>query len=230
MRPTEELAQAREEIERLATKAEQRVVREIAFATMIEVDGSIDNAWKLAIQSVSGLYDLVNATAWVSNPSLRAMLYPKLEPLLEKLPGLLSALSNVGDGPMGRYVRIRLPDKGTLTLAEVEIYSDERNVARGGKASQKNTSHGGEAQRAIDGNTNGTYGSGTQTHTQENTSSPWWEVDLGEEFPIDRIVVFRRGRIVADLDRAQTDGQEVVAYITGAKEAAASRVGAEAAR
>ncbi len=34
---------------------------------------------------------------------------------------------------------------------------------------------------------------------------------------VDRIVVFRRGRIVADLDRADTDGEDVVAYITGAK-------------
>ncbi|MBK6465616.1 MAG: ATP-binding cassette domain-containing protein [Paracoccaceae bacterium] len=34
---------------------------------------------------------------------------------------------------------------------------------------------------------------------------------------VDRIVVFRRGRIVADLNRDETDGQDVVAYITGAK-------------
>ncbi len=34
---------------------------------------------------------------------------------------------------------------------------------------------------------------------------------------VDRIVVFRRGRIVANLDRNETDGQDVVAYITGAK-------------
>ena len=33
----------------------------------------------------------------------------------------------------------------------------------------------------------------------------------------DRIVVFRRGRIVANLNRDETDGQDVVAYITGAK-------------
>ncbi|MFN0115978.1 MAG: ATP-binding cassette domain-containing protein [Paracoccaceae bacterium] len=33
----------------------------------------------------------------------------------------------------------------------------------------------------------------------------------------DRIVVFRRGRIVANLNKADTDGQDVVAYITGAK-------------
>ena len=34
---------------------------------------------------------------------------------------------------------------------------------------------------------------------------------------VDRIVVFRRGRIVADLAKGETDGQDVVAYITGAK-------------
>lgn len=34
---------------------------------------------------------------------------------------------------------------------------------------------------------------------------------------VDRIVVFRRGRIVANLMKDETDGQDVVAYITGAK-------------
>jgi fructose transport system ATP-binding protein len=34
---------------------------------------------------------------------------------------------------------------------------------------------------------------------------------------VDRIIVFRRGRIVANLNVAETDGQDVVSYITGAK-------------
>lgn len=34
---------------------------------------------------------------------------------------------------------------------------------------------------------------------------------------VDRIIVFRRGRIVANLDKADTDGNDVVSYITGAK-------------
>ena len=34
---------------------------------------------------------------------------------------------------------------------------------------------------------------------------------------VDRIIVFRRGRMVADLKKEETDGQDVVAYITGAK-------------
>ena len=36
---------------------------------------------------------------------------------------------------------------------------------------------------------------------------------------VDRIVVFRRGRIVANLDKKETSGEDVVAYITGAKTA-----------
>ena len=34
---------------------------------------------------------------------------------------------------------------------------------------------------------------------------------------VDRIVVFRRGRIAANLKKSETSGEEVVAYITGAK-------------
>jgi len=34
---------------------------------------------------------------------------------------------------------------------------------------------------------------------------------------VDRIIVFRRGRICANLKQAETDGQDVVAYITGVK-------------
>ncbi|TIU21412.1 MAG: sugar ABC transporter ATP-binding protein, partial [Mesorhizobium sp.] len=34
---------------------------------------------------------------------------------------------------------------------------------------------------------------------------------------VDRIVVFRRGRIVANLRKRDTDGNDVVSYITGAK-------------
>ena len=34
---------------------------------------------------------------------------------------------------------------------------------------------------------------------------------------VDRIVVFRRGRIVANLNKSETNGEDVVAYITGAK-------------
>ena len=36
---------------------------------------------------------------------------------------------------------------------------------------------------------------------------------------VDRVVVFRRGRLVANLVKKDTSGEEVVSYITGAKQA-----------
>src|SRR5262249_32127365 len=63
---------------------------------------------------------------------------------------------------------------------------------RQGKASQKNTAHGGDASKAIDGNKSGNFAEGGQTHTQEGTPDPWWEVDLGAEFPITAVAIYNR--------------------------------------
>src|SRR5262249_1590620 len=75
---------------------------------------------------------------------------------------------------------------------EVEVFSNGRNVARGGKATQSSTGFGGDAFRAIDGKTSGNYSDGGQSHTEEGTNSPWWQVDLGAEYPIHSIVIWNR--------------------------------------
>jgi mono/diheme cytochrome c family protein len=100
--------------------------------------------------------------------------------------------------PEGRYVRVELPGKQKfLSLAEVEAWSGGRNVAREGKASQSSTDFGGEAPRAIDGNTSGEYTRNSVTHTRAS-DDPWWEVDLGKAQRIERIVVWNRGDGVED--------------------------------
>jgi putative heme-binding domain-containing protein len=197
-----ELAAARADLERLATAAQLPVLRQLGFAALVAADAGADRAWALATRSPQALRDLLGAVPLIRDPGLRAGLYPRIEPVLYGLPaGLASAPEN--RPAQGRYVRIALPRAGTLTLAEVEVYSDGRNLARQGKARQKNTSHGGEAARAIDGNTSGLYGDGGQSHTEEMTRDPWWEVDLGGEFPIESVVVYNRteGQIGRRLDR-----------------------------
>lgn len=192
-RSAAELTSARAELEKLATGARQPVLRQIGYASLMGVDGSIDKSWALASKDAKRLLDLVNATPLISDGSIRASLYEKIEPLLTKLPEPLASDPKVSaKGTLGRYVRIELPRRDTLTLAEVEVMSGDQNIARQGKASQKNTAHGGEAKRAIDGNKNPSFGGGGQTHTEENTDQPWWELDLGEEAPIDSIVVYNR--------------------------------------
>ncbi len=191
-RPTAELTESRGELAKMATESNAPVMRQLGFVALVAADGEVEKAWTLAAKSATTLRDLVQAMPLFRDPGAKAALYPKVEPLLVGLP---KGLSGVGSdkSTLARYVRIELPGRRkTLTLAEVEVFSDGRNIARRGKASQKNTSNGGDARRAIDGNTNGTYGAGGQTHSEENTSNPWWQVDLGGEYPIDSIVVWNR--------------------------------------
>ncbi len=189
--PTE-LGDAKDDLERLATEGKQPVTRQLAFVALIAAEGKVDGAWALGTKSIRSLQDLVNAMPLLRDPSQRAALYPKVLPLLTELPKPLST-GNGNKPVMGRYVRIELPGRArTLTLAEVEVYSDGRNIARQGKASQVNVDFGGEPSRGIDGNTDGDYSKGGQTHTRENIPNPWWEVDLGSEFPIESIAVYNR--------------------------------------
>jgi hypothetical protein len=94
--------------------------------------------------------------------------------------------------PAARYVRIELPGKQRiLSLAEVQVFRGEENVALKGTATQSSTAFGGDAKQAIDGETSGQFTEHATTHTAES-QDPWWEVDLGEALPIDAITVWNR--------------------------------------
>jgi putative membrane-bound dehydrogenase-like protein len=105
-------------------------------------------------------------------------------------------------GKPARFVRIELPgDRRILTLAEVEVISGGKNVAREGRAAQSSTDHGGDGARAIDGNKDPEFAKGGQTHTQDGgTTAPWWEVDLGREVDVERVAVWNRSGYEKRLD------------------------------
>ncbi len=185
-RPAAEVAQARPLLQKLATHGQSPLTRERAFAALIDADGGSDLAWTLAQAGPAALKDFLAAVPLTHNPSLLETLYERVRPLLDR---------DAGDPPIaGRYVRVELPGSGrVLTLAEVEAYSGGRNVARQGQSRQSSTAYGGDAARGIDGNADPVYGQGGQTHTEEGVTNPWWEVDLGDDFPLDRIVIANRG-------------------------------------
>lgn len=103
--------------------------------------------------------------------------------------------------PKGRFIRVELPGKNRiLSLAEVQVFAaatDSKapaanvNLARTGKATQSSDDYGGDASRAIDGNTNGDYSVNSTTHTKTQ-KNPWWEVDLGAEVAVDRVTLWNR--------------------------------------
>ena len=99
-----------------------------------------------------------------------------------------------GTKQSGSFVRVEHPGANRiLALAEVEVFANGENIAQKGSASQSSTDFGGDAQRAIDGNTDGHYfQSNSVTHSKADSTDPWWEVDLKGTFPIERIAVWNR--------------------------------------
>ena len=183
----------RADLEKLATGSATALIRQLGYISLIAADDSPEKAWATAAKTVDRLRDFVLAVPMIRDPLQRAALYPKLLPLLDGLPKDLAAALPKSNAVMGRYVRIELTGKQrTLTLAEVEVFSDGKNVARNGQASQSSTSNNGPASKAIDGNKSGSFGDGGQTHTQEGTDGAWWEVDLGKDYPIDSVAIFNR--------------------------------------
>lgn len=90
-----------------------------------------------------------------------------------------------------RFVRIELDGYNALSLAEVQVFRAE-NIAWKKQAKQSSTDFGGDASRALDGNTNSSYSQQSITHTKfEN--QPWWEVDLGRTEQVGLVRLHNRG-------------------------------------
>ncbi|MGD9647317.1 MAG: PVC-type heme-binding CxxCH protein [Pirellulales bacterium] len=191
--PADELVAVRDSLDKLAREGKLPVTRQLALVALVAADRGADRVWEEVSTRGEGLVDFLAAVPLIRDPNQRAALYPRLEALLTALPAQLAPSASADEEKRGRFVRIELPGRErTLTLAEVEVFSDGRNVALDGRASQIDTAHGGDAARAIDGNRAGQWSAGGQTHSRENVHNPWWEVDLGQELPIERVAVFNR--------------------------------------
>lgn len=95
--------------------------------------------------------------------------------------------------PKARFARIELPGKGKmLQLAEVQVFSSGGMVSLYKPAKQSSNYLNATANLAVDGNTEGNYAKGSVAHTSGKEDDPWWEVDLKEELPIDKVVVWNR--------------------------------------
>ena len=192
LQPASDLAGGRAEIAALAQRSSPEPLRQAALAALMVADGSVDQQWTAAGANPAALIDVLGALALLPDPKLRATAGARVLPLLGALPAeLVSALAKE-KGCSGRFVRVQLPRKGTLTLAEVEVFSGGANIATGGTARQSSTAFGGEAKHAIDGKTDGNYGAGTSTHTNEEEDQPWWEVDLGGSHALEAVTVWNR--------------------------------------
>ncbi len=186
------LQRHRDRIEDLANDAKRPFTRQLAYVTLMTADRSLDPTWNQAQAQLQTYRDVIDSVSVIPDPQLRAAAHERVAPLLKGIPSDIAKRFGNQRGTSGQYVRIEIPGRAILTLAEVQVYSDGTNIAPTGRASQNKTAHQGAASRAIDGRTDGRWSSKTLTHTPENGTNPWWELDLGTERPIEAIALFNR--------------------------------------
>lgn len=107
-----------------------------------------------------------------------------------KVPKTTASVEN--QSLKGRYVRVSMQGKGIISLAEMQVFSGARNIASQGTATQSSVHSDSTADRAIDNNTDGDPKSGSITITHFNDKDPLWQLDLGRELPLDKIVIWNR--------------------------------------
>jgi len=95
-----------------------------------------------------------------------------------------------------RFVRIDQPGSGKpLSLAEVQLFEGDKNVAQSAKARQSVSYMDDDekwgAQKAIDGKTGGDSTTDGVTRTLPS-GDPWWEIELPSEASIKKLVVWLR--------------------------------------
>ena len=94
--------------------------------------------------------------------------------------------------PTAKFVRVELPGEDRiLALAEVQVFSEGKNIASNGQASQSSTTYEAEAKRAVDNITDGDFKKNSTTHTA-TSKDPWWELALANPVPVEQIVVWNR--------------------------------------
>lgn len=88
----------------------------------------------------------------------------------------------------------------TYTTSNCIAVSDapyHENLALNKPTWQSSTGYGGLSARAIDGNTNGSWGNASVSHTGLS-AEPWWKVDLQGLFNITEVILYNRTDCCAD--------------------------------
>ena len=189
--PSSELAEIEPLLARIARSDGHGVLRSSAIAALIDSGRRIEDVLETAARDHAGALAFLNSVALVQDASKRSAMYGSVRPLLFDTPDRWKAKDGEPSSGGARYLRVELSRKSILTLAEALVLVDGVNVATQGVATQSGIDSGGAADRAIDGNTDGNWSAGSCTATA-NRQDPWWEVDLGNEYPVDRVILHNR--------------------------------------
>jgi len=133
--------------------------------------------------------------------------YPNITPeeVIEKMieDSIADTITNVGNGSPNQFLYVGGSQNPTVSPAptktktnaptEAPTLAPPENIAKGKPTAQSSnySTRMGLSNRAVDGNTNASWGGNSVTHTRTE-NKPWWQVDLQDNFAIDVVKVYNR--------------------------------------
>ena len=78
------------------------------------------------------------------------------------------------------------------------FYFSQENLAYNKSTAQISDAYSGVSSRAVDGNSDTTFSSGSCSQTGL-AINPWWRVDLGRVEPVNQVYIVNRGDCCGDL-------------------------------
>jgi alpha-L-fucosidase len=150
-----------------------------ATVTVTNVGGKDAGAGKVTISTPDGIS---------AQPSSFAL--SKLN--IDESATFKTTLTTAPDMPYGNYkVTLSTSFGGRPMIGGMPFKVAPPNVAAGKATTQSSTDFGGTPDRAVDGNTDGSYFAGSSSHTGYDQNA-WWQVDLGKSYQIYEIDIWNR--------------------------------------
>lgn len=103
-------------------------------------------------------------------------------------PYFLRATANEGGGGDNLCVGVT---GASGDMLPIPVMLPPTNLAVGQTATMSSVGWGGEAARAVDGNSNGAWGGNSCTHSLDGATE-WWQVDLGASASIGSVAIYHR--------------------------------------
>ncbi len=188
-------------LEDLIAKAQTTGLRQYAMAALLRADRS--GAETLALGSGDRLADFLRAIPLLPEAADRNALYTKVKAWATNLPDPIQREQAARSTVEGRYVRV-LPLGTYSRVPELEVYAGHRNLARTAVPSQSSSAQGSSPLQGIDGNPN------SDAVARADAPEQWFEVDLGVERTINRIVLRNNSPYRQDPIRLQAFRVEVL--------------------
>ena len=150
-----------------------------------------DGAWHLFNNFKVLVFDDKMQVTYTEDVSFTDRVYPIYKTF--KLP----------EGTKGQYVRVQLNGSNYLELAEVQVFGDPtpvpeaerspvRNLAQGKPVvSSSSYNQNTSPENAVNDSLDGSWGRDS-LFSSKYEANPWWRVDLGASYNINRIMIWRR--------------------------------------